>query len=52
MKQKLLWLVLVLVAAAQGAWADAGTAYPPELKPGQQEARAAHLAAELLARHH
>ncbi|MCJ7556856.1 MAG: tail-specific protease, partial [Gammaproteobacteria bacterium] len=52
MKQKLLWLILVLATAAQGATLDAGTPYPPELKPAQQEAQAAYLAAELLARYH
>ena len=52
MKQKLLWIVFALATAAQGASLDAGTPYPPELKPVQQEAQAAHLAAELLARYH
>ena len=52
MKQKLLWLLLALATAAQGATLDAGTQYPPELTPVQQEAKAAHLAAEVLARFH
>src|SRR5471032_1700668 len=53
MKQKLLWIVIfALATAAQGASPDAGTPYPPELKPVRQEAQAAHLAAELLARYH
>src|SRR5450759_2209649 len=52
MRQKLLWLVFALATAAQGASLAAGTPYPPELKPAQQEAQAAHLAAELLARYH
>ncbi len=52
MRQKLLWIVFALATAAQGASLDAGTPYPPELKPVQQEAQAAHLAAELLARYH
>jgi carboxyl-terminal processing protease len=53
MKQKLLWiLVFALAMAAQGAALNAGTPYPPELKPVQQEAQAAHLAAEMLARYH
>ncbi len=52
MKQKLLWIVFTLATAAQGAPLGAGMPYPPELKPLQQEAQAAHLAAELLARHH
>jgi carboxyl-terminal processing protease len=52
MKQKLLWLVLLLATAAQGAGLDAGTTYPPELRPVPQEAEAAHLAAEVLTRYH
>ena len=52
MKFKLLWIALALATAAQGASLDGGTSYPPELKPAQQEAQAAHLAAELLARYH
>ena len=52
MKQKLLWIVLVFVAAAQAATLYAGTQYPADLQPIQQEARAAHLAAELLTRYH
>jgi carboxyl-terminal processing protease len=53
MKQKLLWIVIfALATVAQGASLDAGTPYPPELKPVPQEAQAAHLAAELLARYH
>ena len=47
----LLWLVLALSTAVQGATLD-GVTYPPELKPVPQEAQAAHLAAELLARYH
>ena len=52
MKQKLLWLVFALATAAQGASFDAGTPYPPQLKPVRQEAQAARLAAEVLARYH
>jgi carboxyl-terminal processing protease len=52
MKQKLLWLLLVLATAAQSASLDAGAPYPPELKPVQHEAQAASLAAEMLARYH
>ncbi len=52
MKYRLMWLVLALVTAAHGATLDAGTRYPPELKPLQQEAQAARLTAELLARYH
>src|SRR5512140_2378118 len=52
MKLRLLWIVFAFATAAQGASPDAGTPYPPPLKPAQQEAQAAHLAAELLARYH
>jgi carboxyl-terminal processing protease len=52
MKFKLLWIALAFATAAQGASLDGATSYPPELQPAQQEAQAAHLAAELLARYH
>ena len=52
MKQKLIWFVLALTAAMQGATADSELAYPPLLAPAAQEAKAAHLAAELLSRYH
>jgi len=52
MKQKLLWIVFALATAAQGASLDAGTRYPLELTPTSQEARAAHVAADVLARFH
>ena len=52
MKQKLLWLIFVVVTSAQGAALDAAGPYPPELKPARQEAQAARLAAEVLARYH
>jgi carboxyl-terminal processing protease len=51
MKRTLLWLLFALSTAVQGATLD-GASYPPELKPVPEEARAAHLAAELLARYH
>jgi carboxyl-terminal processing protease len=51
-KQKLIWLVLTLAAAMQVATADSEVSYPPPLKPEVQEAKAAHLAAELLSRYH
>ena len=51
MKRNLLWLLFALSTAVQGATLDGGT-YPPELKPIPEEAQAAHLAAELLARYH
>ena len=52
MKQKLLWLVLALAAALQAAAVNAEVSCPPALKPVAQEAKAAHLAAELLTRYH
>ncbi len=52
MKQKLLWLIFVLITAAQGASLAAETSSLPELKPAKHEAQAAHLAAELLTRFH
>jgi len=52
LRQKLIGLVLAVVAATQVAAADTETAYPPLLKPVAQEAKAAHLAAELLSRFH
>jgi carboxyl-terminal processing protease len=51
MKRTLLWLVFALSTAVQGAALDGGT-YPPELKPELDEAKAARLAAEVLARYH
>src|SRR5215467_4080193 len=51
MKRTLLWLVFALSTAVQGASADTGI-FPPELKPEPQEAQAAHLASEVLARYH
>src|SRR4051812_28059787 len=47
MRKTLLWIVLVLSTAAQGAAFEAG-----KLKPAAQEQQAAHLAAEVLARYH
>jgi carboxyl-terminal processing protease len=52
LKQTLIWFVLALTAATQVAAADSDVAFPPLLKPEPQEARAAHLAAELLSRYH
>lgn len=52
LKQQLIGFLLTLVVAAQGAAADSQLAYPPPLKPAVQEAKAAHLAAELLSRYH
>jgi carboxyl-terminal processing protease len=52
LKQKLIWLVLALATAMQVATADSEVSYPPPLKPEMQEAKAAHLAAEVLSRYH
>ena len=52
MKRMLAWLLFVIAAAAQGAALDTPTQPIPELKPAQQQAQAAHLAAELLTRFH
>jgi carboxyl-terminal processing protease len=52
MKRKLLWLVFAFAIAAQGTTLAAGIPYPPALKPLPQEADAAYLSAELLARYH
>jgi carboxyl-terminal processing protease len=52
MRQILLWIIVALATAAQGAAPGAGTPHPPELMPARQEARAAYLAAEVLARYH
>lgn len=52
MKFKLLWLLFAFAAAAQGTPLDTHRPYPAALLPQPQEARAAHMAAELLSRHH
>jgi len=52
MKQNLLWLLIALATAAQGASSVAAPSYPPELKPAQEQAEAAHLAAGVLSRYH
>ena len=49
MKRILPWIALALAAAVQAAGPAAS---PPELKPVQQEAVAAHVAAEVLSRFH
>lgn len=49
---KLLWAVFAFATAAHGASFDAGNSTFPALRPMQQQAQAAHMAAELLARYH
>ncbi|NJD36220.1 MAG: tail-specific protease [Betaproteobacteria bacterium] len=52
MKNRLLWIVFALITTAHAAAFDSGRSPPPELKPSQQQAQAAHLAAEVLSRYH
>jgi carboxyl-terminal processing protease len=52
MKKSLLWILLALSAVAQAATPNAPLSCPPAIKPVVQEAKAAHLAAELLTRYH
>lgn len=52
MKLKLLWLVFAFLSAAHGASFGSERPYPAALMPEPQEARAAHMAAELLSRYH
>ena len=52
MKKTLIWLVVALTTATRVAAAESEAALPPLLKPEAQEARAAHLAAEVLSRFH
>jgi len=52
LKQTLISFVLALTTATQVAAADAAVAFPPLLEPQAQEARAAHLTAEVLSRFH
>lgn len=52
MGHKLIGLVLAVTAAMQVAKADAELAYPPQLTPTVQEAKAARLTADLLSRYH
>ena len=52
MKRKLLYLLLAIASAAQGATPDAGPAFAPDLQPLRQQSRAARVAAEVLTRYH
>ena len=52
MKNKLPWLIFALMTAAQAAPSDSARLPPSELQPSQQQAQAAHLAAEVLSRYH
>jgi carboxyl-terminal processing protease len=52
MKKSLFWILLALSAVAQAATPSAPVACPAPIKPVVQEAKAAHLAAELLQRYH
>ena len=52
MKKQLLWVLLALSAVAQAATQTTDGSCPTALKPVVQEAKAAHLSAELLTRYH
>jgi len=52
LKQALISFVLALAAATRVVAADATVGFPPLLKPEAQEAKAAHLAAQVLSRYH
>lgn len=52
MKKTLLWLLLAFTTVAQAAALDSSTLTPPQFEPQQQQAQAAHLAAEILTRYH
>jgi carboxyl-terminal processing protease len=52
LKKALISFVLALAAATPVAAADAAVAFPPQLEPQAQEAKAAHLTAEVLSRFH
>ena len=52
LKKALIWFVLALTAATRVAASDSEAAFPPQLKPEVQEAKAAHLAAAVLSRFH
>nr|WP_082532739.1 carboxy terminal-processing peptidase [Pelomonas sp. Root1237] len=52
MKQALISFVLVLTAATQVVAEGSAAAFPQMLKPEAQQAKSAHLAADLLSRYH
>jgi carboxyl-terminal processing protease len=52
LKQQLIGFLLTVAVTALGAATGSDLDYPPLLKPAVQEAKAAHLAAELLSRYH
>ena len=52
MKQKFVWFVLSLLASVHVAAFAPTTPVAAELKPEKYEERAAHIAAEILSRHH
>lgn len=52
MKQALISFVLVLTAATQVVAEGSAAAFPQVLKPEAQQAKSAHLAADLLSRYH
>ena len=52
MKKTLLLFILSLSVWAQAAAIDSGASFPQELKPTLLEAKAAHMAADILSRYH
>ncbi|MCM2289383.1 MAG: carboxy terminal-processing peptidase [Sulfuritalea sp.] len=52
MKNILPWIIFALMTAAHAAPSESARPLPSELKPSQQQAQAARLAAEVLSRYH
>lgn len=52
MKRLLLWIAIFLTTSAQATTADSAISRPVELKPQQQQARAASIAKEVLTQYH
>jgi carboxyl-terminal processing protease len=52
MSKKPLWIIVALTVATQAASFDSAKLPAPELKPEQQQAQVAHLAANLIAHYH
>lgn len=52
MKRLLLWVAIFLATSVQAATPGLAASHPPELKPQQQQARAALLATQVLTQYH
>ena len=52
MKRFALWIVVILAMSAQASTANSATSRPAELKPQQQQARAATIATQVLTQYH